>query len=88
MNINVGSNADSIIAGNFPRFYMAITALKIIFVLIIIFVVYRLKTSDARYMATQEVNRTINLRNEQRKKLAAENPGKQITEKMISASMY
>ena len=48
MNINVGPNADSIIAGNFPRLYMAITALKIIFVLTILFVMYKLKTNEAR----------------------------------------
>ena len=88
MNINVGRKADSIMAGNFPRFYMAITALKIIFVLIIIYVIYRSKTSGARYRAIQETNRIINLRNAQMQKLAAENPGKQITQKMVSDSMY
>ena len=48
MNINVGRNADSIMASNYPRLYIAITVLKIIFVLIIIFVLYKLKTNEAR----------------------------------------
>ena len=90
MNINVGRNADSIMASNFPRLYMAITILKIIFVLIIIYVIYKLKTSDARYRAIQEANRTINLRNAQLRQQAA-NPRQQGSQQVLvpqAFSMY
>lgn len=84
MNINVGPNADSIMAGNFPRLYMAITALKIIFVLIIIFVVYRLKTNEAR---NTELN---NLRYAQLRQQVAKprQPGSQQVLSPQAFSMY
>jgi hypothetical protein len=81
MNINVGPNADSIMASNYPRLYMAITVLKIIFVLAILFVMYKLKTNEAR---NTELN---NLRYAQLRQQAA-NPRQQGSQQVLSPQAF
>ena len=50
MNINLSdrNTADGVMATMFPRLYMAINILKLILVIIVLYVLYRLKTSEAK----------------------------------------
>ena len=77
MNINLsnGNVADNTMATMFPRLYMAINIIKLILVIIVLYIFYRLNTSSARDRAAQETQRIINLRNAQ---LAAKS-GQQIS---------
>ena len=50
MNINLsnGNVADNTMATMFPRLYMAINIIKLILVIIVLYVFYRLKASEAK----------------------------------------